>query len=119
MVMNNREAFELAKKYIPGGVNSPVRAFSAVDGEPFFTAHARDCYLYDVENKQYIDYICSWGTNIIGHAHPYVINQVNASLQRGFSFGTPTEYETALVQKIMHFMPNIQKMRLVSSGTEA
>ena len=117
--MNNKDAFELAKKYIPGGVNSPVRAFAAVGGEPFFTAYARDCYLYDVENKQYIDYICSWGTNIVGHAHPDVINQVNAAVQRGFSFGTPTEYETALVQKIMQFMPNIQKMRLVSSGTEA
>ena len=117
--MTNLEAFEMAKEVIPGGVNSPVRSFNAVGGMPFFTAKAKDCFLYDVENNRYIDYICSWGANIVGHANEYVVEKVTQAIQNGFSFGTPTELETALASKISSMMPTLEKIRLVSSGTEA
>jgi glutamate-1-semialdehyde 2,1-aminomutase len=117
--MLNTDLFCEAKKYIPGGVNSPVRSFSSVGGEPFFTSSASDCYLYDVEGKQYIDYICSWGANIVGHDNPYVIEQVSAALNNGFSFGTPTELEVEFAKTIVKLLPSIKKFRAVSSGTEA
>ena len=117
--MLNADLFCVAKRYIPGGVNSPVRSFNAVGGEPFFTAKAKDCYLYDVEGKQYIDYICSWGANIVGHANPYVIKKVADALNNGFSFGTPTELEVLFAKTIVKLLPSIEKFRLVSSGTEA
>jgi glutamate-1-semialdehyde 2,1-aminomutase len=117
--MTNVEAFTKAKQVFPGGVNSPVRSFNAVGGSPFFTARAKGCCLYDVENNRYIDYICSWGANIVGHANPYVVEKMTAALHNGFSFGTPTELETALANKIISLMPTIEKIRLVSSGTEA
>ena len=119
MHFTNESIFNLAKQYIPGGVNSPVRSFNAVGGTPFFTDRAEGCYLYDIENKPYIDYVCSWGANIVGHAHPEVIAQVSAALGKGFSFGTPTELEVQLAREIIRIMPNIEKVRLVSSGTEA
>jgi glutamate-1-semialdehyde 2,1-aminomutase len=119
MVKTNESLFSSAKKYIPGGVNSPVRSFNAVGGIPFFTQEAKDHYLIDVENKKYIDYVCSWGANIVGHANSYVIEQVNQALTRGFSYGTPTELEVEIAQEINKLVPSMQKVRLVSSGTEA
>lgn len=117
--MTNQEAFLSAKNVIPGGVNSPVRSFNAVGGTPFFVQKAKDCFLYDIENKRYIDYICSWGANIVGHANETVITAVTKALENGFSFGTPNELETRLANKIIALMPTIEKIRLVSSGTEA
>lgn len=117
--MTNFGAFASAKGVIPGGVNSPVRSFNSVGGIPFFTVRAKDCFLYDVENKRYIDYICSWGANIVGHANSYVVEKVNEAIHKGFSFGTPTELETQLACQIISLMPTIEKLRLVSSGTEA
>lgn len=117
--MTNLEAFAAAKEVIPGGVNSPVRSFNAVGGTPFFTSRAQDCFLYDVENTRYIDYICSWGANIVGHANEYVVKKMTRALNNGFSFGTPSELETELANKIISLMPVIEKIRLVSSGTEA
>lgn len=119
MTHTNASIFDQAKQYIPGGVNSPVRSFNAVGGTPFFTACGEGCYLYDIENKQYIDYVCSWGANIVGHANPIVIEQVSHALNKGFSFGTPTELEVKLAAEVIKLMPNIEKLRLVSSGTEA
>lgn len=115
----NNIAFEQAKQYIPGGVNSPVRSFNAVGGVPFFTQKAHGAHITDIENKQYIDYVCSWGANIVGHANTYVIERVQQALANGFSYGTPTELEVKLAQQINRFMPNLEKVRLVSSGTEA
>jgi len=117
--MSNSHAFILAKKYIPGGVNSPVRSFNAVNRTPFFTQKAQDCYLYDIEDNKYIDYVCSWGANIIGHANKDMVQAVQKAISNGCSFGTPTELETQLAQKICSLMPNIEKIRLVNSGTEA
>ena len=119
MNYTNTELFNLAKQYIPGGVNSPVRSFSAVGGVPFFTKSATGAFLIDSQNKRYIDYVCSWGANIVGHANPYVVEKVKESLNSGFSFGTPTELEIDLARLIIKLMPNIEKLRLVSSGTEA
>ena len=119
MNITNDALFNLAKKYIPGGVNSPVRSFNSVGGTPFFTKSAQGCYLYDIENKQYTDYICSWGANIVGHANPFVVEQVTKALKNGFSYGTPTKLEVDLAQEIVKLMPNMEKVRLVSSGTEA
>ena len=117
--MNNTQLFEQAKKYIPGGVNSPVRSFNSVGGAPFFTAKAKDCYLFDSEGKRYIDYICSWGANIVGHANSFVVDRVKQAVENGFSYGTPTELEVEFAKQIIRLMPNIEKLRLVSSGTEA
>ncbi len=116
---NSKELYALAKQFIPGGVNSPVRAFSGVDGEPLFIERGRGAYLVDVEGREYVDYVCSWGPLIAGHAHPYVLEQVTAALQRGFSFGAPTAIEVALAQKITACMPSMEMLRMVSSGTEA
>lgn len=119
MSHTNESLFNLAKKYTPGGVNSPVRSFNAVGGTPFFTKRAEGCYLVDAENKKYIDYICSWGANIVGHANPYVVEQVSKAVSNGFSYGTPTELEIDLAEQITKLMPSIEQVRLVSSGTEA
>ena len=119
MNLTNDNLFNEAKKYIPGGVNSPVRSFNSVGGAPFFTIKAEGAFLYDIENKQYIDYICSWGANIVGHANHYVVEKVTAALKNGFSYGTPTYLEIELAKNIVSIMPNIEKVRLVSSGTEA
>ncbi len=117
--MNNQQIFNFAKQYIPGGVNSPVRSFNSVGGAPFFTTRAADCFLWDSDDNQYIDYVCSWGANIVGHAHPDVVAKVSVALGRGFSFGTPTELEVEFARKITELLPSIEKFRLVSSGTEA
>ncbi len=117
--MLNQEYFAESKRYIPGGVNSPVRSFNAVGGEPFITQKANGCFLYDVDDKRYIDYVCSWGANIVGHANKEVVNCVSEVLKRGFSFGTPSELELEFARLINKLMPSIAKFRLVSSGTEA
>ena len=113
------ELFNTAKKYIPGGVNSPVRAFKSVSGTPIFIKHATGPYLYDSEDKRYIDYVGSWGPMILGHAYPDVIQAVQNAAARGLSFGAPTEVETHMAEKVCELMPSIEKVRMVSSGTEA
>lgn len=115
----NTEYFDDAKKYIPGGVNSPVRAFKAVGGEPIFIKKAKGAYLFDTSDKAYIDYVLSWGPMILGHADESVLAAVREQLDYGLSFGAPTELETELAQKVCSIMPQMDKVRFVSSGTEA
>lgn len=111
--------FEDAQKVIPGGVNSPVRAFSAVGGTPIFIEKAEGAYLYDVDGNKYIDYINSWGPMIFGHAFPPVVDAVIEKAKKGTSFGTPTEVETTIAELAVKMVPNIDKIRFVNSGTEA
>jgi len=111
--------FQKAQRYIAGGVNSPVRAFKSVGGEPLFVQKAKGAYLWDADDKQYIDYVGSWGPMILGHAHPEVIQAVQQTAGNGLSFGAPTELETELAQKICELIPSIDRIRMVSSGTEA
>lgn len=113
------ELFNAAKKHIPGGVNSPVRAFKSVSGTPIFIDHAVGPYIYDTENKRYIDYVGSWGPMILGHANPDVIHAVQNTAANGLSFGAPTEIETRMADKVCALVPSIKKVRMVSSGTEA
>ena len=117
--MTNEELFAAAKQHIPGGVNSPVRAFKSVTGTPVFFSKAKGAYVYDAENNRYIDYVGSWGPMILGHAHPDVIKAVQETAENGLSFGAPTEIETHMANKICELMPSIEKVRMVSSGTEA
>lgn len=111
--------FERAQKTIPGGVNSPVRAFHSVGGAPRFITHAQGPYLWDADDKQYIDYIGSYGPGIVGHAHPKVIQAVQEAATKGLSFGAPTEAEINIAEEICKLVPSIDQVRLVSSGTEA
>lgn len=111
--------FETAKRYIPGGVNSPVRAFRSVGGDPIFFKSASGAYLIDEDNRRYIDYVGSWGPMIVGHAHPAVIASLQACIQQGLSFGAPTSLEVKLAKKICELMPSIEQVRMVNSGTEA
>lgn len=111
--------FEEAKKVIPGGVNSPVRAFGAVGGTPRFIKSARGAVITDVDGNEYIDYVCSWGPGILGHAHPKVIDAVKEACEDGLTFGAPTEKELVLAKLIAELMPSMESSRLVSSGTEA
>lgn len=111
--------FTAAKKYIPGGVNSPVRAFKSVGGTPLFISRAEGAYLYDSENKQYVDYVGSWGPMVAGHSHPKVIEAVMQAVQSGLSYGAPTEIETTMAEKICTLMPSMKMVRMCSSGTEA
>ena len=111
--------FQEAKKYIPGGVNSPVRAFKAVGGDPIFVKEAKGAYLYDEDGNRLIDYIASWGPLILGHAYEPVINAVIEKAKKGTSFGMPTEIETELAKLAISMVPNIDKIRFVNSGTEA
>jgi glutamate-1-semialdehyde 2,1-aminomutase len=111
--------FERAEAIIPGGVNSPVRAFGSVGGEPFFTARARGAHLTDTDGRRYLDYVQSWGAIILGHAHPAVVEAVQRAAERGTSYGTPTEGEVLLAEAIRDRMPSLERVRLVSSGTEA
>ena len=113
------ELFTAAKKVIPGGVNSPVRAFSAVGGEPIFIKEAKGAYLFDEDGNKYIDYINSWGPLILGHAHEPVVNAVVDRARKGTSFGTPTQLETTVAELAVSMVPNIDKIRMVNSGTEA
>ena len=111
--------FTQAKKVIPGGVNSPVRSFSGVGGTPLFFDRAQGAYLFDSENKRYIDYVGSWGPMILGHAHPEVIAAVKDTAEKGLSFGAPTEIETRMAEKVCELLPSVELVRMVSSGTEA
>ena len=111
--------FTEARKYIAGGVNSPVRAFTAVGGEPVFIKRAKGAWLETEDGRQLIDYVGSWGPMILGHAHPAVINAVKEAADRGLSFGAPSVIESRLAQKICEYMPSIERVRMVSSGTEA
>jgi glutamate-1-semialdehyde 2,1-aminomutase len=120
--MGNKRSGELfaeARRYMPGGVNSPVRAFAAVGGEPLFIAEGRGSKIYDVDGNQYIDYVCSWGPLILGHAHPKVVEALTTTAERGTSYGAPTELETELAKLIAEAMPSIEVVRFVNSGTEA
>ncbi|HLI14485.1 MAG TPA: glutamate-1-semialdehyde 2,1-aminomutase [Acidimicrobiales bacterium] len=111
--------FERARAVIPGGVNSPVRAFRAVGGEPFFVASASGAYVTDVDGRRYVDYVQSWGASILGHAHPEVVRAVAAAAERGTTFGAPTEGEVRLAETLVEAVPGCEMVRLVSSGTEA
>lgn len=113
------DRFEQAKKFIPGGVNSPVRSFNGVGGVPLFISRAQGAYIYDIDDNQYIDYVGSWGPMILGHAHPEVIDVVKRVAENGLSFGAPTELETKMAEKICELIPSIELVRMVSSGTEA
>ena len=115
----SKKLFEEAKKVIPGGVNSPVRAFKSVGGTPVFIKNAKGAYLFDEDNNKYIDFISSWGPMIIGHAHPEIIKAVNEQSNNGTSYGIPTELETKMAQLIVSLAPNVDKIRFVNSGTEA
>ncbi|MET0333755.1 MAG: glutamate-1-semialdehyde 2,1-aminomutase [Rhizobacter sp.] len=115
----NEQLFERAQKVIPGGVNSPVRAFRAVGGTPRFISRAEGPYIFDAEGKRYIDYIGSWGPMILGHGHPGVLEAVQKAALEGFSFGAPTEREVELAEEILKLVPSMDQVRLVSSGTEA
>jgi glutamate-1-semialdehyde 2,1-aminomutase len=115
----NAELFARAQRSIPGGVNSPVRAFRSVGGVPRFIARASGPYFWDVEERRYIDYIGSWGPMIVGHTHPEVVAAMRAALERGLSYGAPTEAEVDLAEEILRLVPSMEQVRLVSSGTEA
>ncbi len=115
----SRAAFERACRVIPGGVNSPARAFGAVGGQPVFIARGEGPCLFDIDGKRYLDYIGSWGPHILGHCHPAVISAIEAALASGTSFGAPTERESELAELIIEAVPSIEKVRMVNSGTEA
>jgi glutamate-1-semialdehyde 2,1-aminomutase len=115
----NKELFERARRIIPGGVNSPVRAFRAVGGTPRFVQRAQGAYFWDADGTRYVDYIGSWGPMILGHGHPAVVEAVQRAVQEGFSYGAPTEREIELAEAIASVMPGLDMVRLVSSGTEA
>lgn len=115
----SNELFQAAKKHIPGGVNSPVRAFNGVGGDPVFFKSAQGAYLTDANDKQYVDYVGSWGPAILGHAHPDVIEAVQNKATQGLSFGAPTEIETLMADKVCELIPSMDLVRMVSSGTEA
>ncbi len=115
----SRALFERAQRLMPGGVNSPVRAFRAVGGAPFFVARGEGCFLWDVDGNRYVDFVCSWGALILGHAHPEVVAAVKAAIERGTTYGAPTELEVRLAEQIQAAFPTMEMLRLVNSGTEA
>jgi glutamate-1-semialdehyde 2,1-aminomutase len=115
----NHELFQRARTLMPGGVNSPVRAFKSVGGEPFFAQRASGAYLWDVEGKRYIDYIGSWGPMVAGHAHPRVIEAVQRAANSGLSFGVPNALEVTMAETLARLVPSMQMSRMVNSGTEA
>jgi len=117
--MKNDELFERARKLIPGGVNSPVRAFGAVGGTPVFFARAAGAHLWDVDGKRYVDYVGSWGPMVAGHSHPAVVAAVQAAAANALSFGAPTQAEVELAEMLCRLVPSLEMVRLVSSGTEA
>ena len=115
----SKKLFIEAKKVIPGGVNSPVRAFKSVGGDPIFIKKAKGAYLFDEDDNKYIDYISSWGPLILGHAHESVIEAINQQSYKGTSYGIPTELETKMAELVVELAPNVDKVRFVNSGTEA
>ena len=116
---HSSELFHAAQKLIPGGVNSPVRAFRGVGGEPVFIKRGSGAYVMDADGKEYVDYVGSWGPMVVGHAHPIVLAKVTEALKDSFSFGAPTEIEVSVAKKVNELMPSMEMMRFVSSGTEA
>jgi glutamate-1-semialdehyde 2,1-aminomutase len=119
MTSLNQKLFQRSQEYIPGGVNSPVRAFKSVGGTPIFFKRGKGAYVWDVDNKNYIDYVGSWGPLILGHAHPKVIEMVQDKIKDGLTFGAPTEIELEIAELLCKLVPSIEQVRLVSSGTEA
>lgn len=119
IIEKSKKAFAEAQSFIPGGVNSPVRAFGAVGGTPIFIKSGSGCYLTDVDGNRYIDYVGSWGPLILGHADPRVVKKIHEAVANGTSYGAPTELEVQLAQIIKEAMPSIEKVRMVNSGTEA
>src|SRR6516162_4541154 len=117
--VRSKEAFARASRVIPGGVNSPARAFGAVGGQPLFIARGDGPYLHDIDGNSYLDYIGSWGPLILGHAHPAVVHAVTEAARRGLTFGAPTEAESVLAEMIVSAVPSVEMVRMVSSGTEA
>src|SRR5581483_5451220 len=115
----SEDLFDRAQKVIPGGVNSPVRAFRSVGGSPYFVARGQAAYVWDVDGRRYIDYVQSYGASILGHAHPKVVEAVQAAAAGGTSFGAPTEREVLLAEEIVRRVRGCESVRLVSSGTEA
>jgi len=115
----SEQLFEEAQRYLPGGVNSPVRAFKTVGGTPLFIKRGQGSRLYDEDGNEFIDYVCSWGPLILGHAQPRVVRAVKKAIERGSSFGCPTELETTLARMVCEAMPSIEMVRFVNSGTEA
>ena len=115
----SKRLFTEALKFIPGGVNSPVRAFRAVGGQPFFVNKAKGARVWDVDGNELIDYVCTWGPAILGHAHPKIISAVKSAADRGTSFGIPNPFEVTMAKMICEFVPSIQKVRMTNSGTEA
>jgi glutamate-1-semialdehyde 2,1-aminomutase len=113
------ESFQNAQKILPGGVDSPVRAFRAVGGQPLFIQRGEGAYLYDVDGNRYIDYVLSWGPLILGHAHPEVVAALKQAIDMGTSYGAPSPLETELALLVQSSMPNIEMIRFVNSGTEA
>ena len=118
-ISKSKKLFSRAQELIPGGVNSPVRAFKSVGGNPRFLSKASGAYLFDVDGNKYVDTICSWGPAIVGHSHPKVIDAITTAASNGLSFGAPTHGETKLAELICNFLPSIEMVRLTSSGTEA
>src|SRR5437899_7542507 len=115
----SQELFAEALKYIPGGVNSPVRAFRAVGGQPFFVNKAKGARVWDVDGNEYVDYVCTWGPAILGHAHPKIIKAVQSAAENGTSFGIPNPLEVTMAKLICSAVPSVQKVRMCNSGTEA
>jgi glutamate-1-semialdehyde 2,1-aminomutase len=119
MTSNSQEIFRRATKKIPGGVNSPVRAWKSVGGNPLIIERGKGSYIFDVDGKRYIDFVGSWGPLILGHAHPKIVQAVKQRLSKGFTFGAPTEGEVRIAEVVSRLMPSIESLRLVNSGTEA
>lgn len=119
MTSKSHGLYSEAQRYMPGGVNSPVRAFSAVGGEPLFIARGEGPYIYDVDGRRYIDYVLSWGPLILGHAHPQVVSALKEAAERGISYGAPTALETELAKRVVEAVPSVEMVRFVNSGTEA
>ncbi|MDI6891756.1 MAG: glutamate-1-semialdehyde 2,1-aminomutase [Actinomycetota bacterium] len=115
----SKKLFAEALRYIPGGVNSPVRAYKSVGMEPLFISRGKGSKIYDVDGNEYVDYVCSWGPLILGHAHPRVVEAVKETLGKGTSFGAPTELEVEMARQVVQAVPSIKEVRMVSSGTEA
>ncbi|MBI4679994.1 MAG: aminotransferase class III-fold pyridoxal phosphate-dependent enzyme, partial [Nitrospirae bacterium] len=122
MALNQKksnELFKKAKRIIPGGVNSPVRAFKAVGGSPLFIESAKGSKIYDVDGNEYIDYVLSWGPMILGHSHPTVVKALQKATEKGTSFGAPTPLEVELAEMVRKAYPSMEVLRMVNSGTEA
>ncbi|MDP2960489.1 MAG: aminotransferase class III-fold pyridoxal phosphate-dependent enzyme, partial [candidate division Zixibacteria bacterium] len=117
--LKSEKAFALALKHIPGGVNSPVRAFKSVGGKPFFVKKGEGSKIYDIDGNSYIDYVCSWGPLIMGHSPKVVVDALKNKIKQGLSFGAPTEIETELAKLIKKCISSIELLRFVNSGTEA